>query len=268
MNDHTSLHAHPFPLYPLVGGTGATGGFGTSQANPSGGMFGQPTGGAQPGAFGAPAAGPTGGFGTTTGAFGSQPMGAAGGMNFPPAGTSQPPFSPFQERDPTNNLLTFQCISAMPAYKSWSLEELRYQDYLQGRKSANQGAGFGGAAASGPGGMTGFGAPTTGAGAFGQPQQPAFGGGAFGSSNGGAFGQQQPGTGAFGGGGAFGQPSSTTAGSAFGGGGAFGATKPATAGAFGKWAVLYKHGISLSFFLLLPFPLIHSSLPLSLTFFI
>ncbi|KAJ7506535.1 nucleoporin autopeptidase-domain-containing protein [Mycena galericulata] len=127
---------------------------------------------------------------------------------------------PFSEKDigavngATNN---YQSISCMPAYRGTSFEELRLQDYAQGRKTAGafgQSAAFGGVqqpsifGQAQPAQQTSvFGAPatqpTTGFGAFGNPAPaaaaPAFGGNAFGQPQQ----QQQQQTGAFGGG--FGQ---------------------------------------------------------------
>ncbi|KAF3922696.1 hypothetical protein ABW21_db0204906 [Orbilia brochopaga] len=112
----------------------------------------------------------------------------------------------------------FQTVSFQEPYTKWSLEELRIQDYSQGRTKA-----------SGP---TGFASTGAGFGAFGQQQQ-----------NAGGFGQQQ--TTSATGGGLFGTSSNTgtgfgtgTAGGGFGastanaGGGLFGAAKPA--GIFGS----------------------------------
>lgn len=105
-----------------------------------------------------------------------------------------------QEKDGTGTNATtqhYQSIIAMPAYRNSSFEELRYQDYLQGRKTATSNSfgtstGFGtfgatqptnpGASTSGynqpPGGLT-FGAAkpptTTGFGSFGQSTTGAFG---------------------------------------------------------------------------------------------
>ncbi|KAI0711054.1 nucleoporin autopeptidase-domain-containing protein [Cerioporus squamosus] len=217
-----------------------------------GGMFGQPK--PATGAFGATATTTDGGAPVTTG--------------------SSTPFSAYTEKDSVNPSITlqYQSISAMPQYRAASFEELRFQDYQQGRKTA------------GAFGQSSFGAPaqaTTGL--FGQPAatpatQPAatgttFGGfgntstaqtgttgfGAFGGGNTGTTGT---GGGLFGGGGAFGQQNPTAqqpqqntgfgafgstqnqqqpSGGLFGGGGAFGANnqpKPAfgtgTGTAFGS----------------------------------
>lgn len=94
----------------------------------------------------------------------------------------------------------------MPAYKGMSFEELRVQDYEQGRKAGNataagssSGFGFGQAQGSGTqsGGLFGGAQQTQTGGAFGQTQPQQQGGGLFGQSTaqtgqtGGLFGQQQ-----------------------------------------------------------------------------
>ncbi|KAI9253169.1 nucleoporin autopeptidase-domain-containing protein [Sporodiniella umbellata] len=216
------------------GGFGANTGannsaFGAGANNTGGGMFGQrPATGAfgntpTAGAFGQPqqqtsAFGGGGGFGNATGSAFGQPAGATN------QGTAGADFAPTQDRDLTtgaNNF--FQTITAMPQYKEFSLEELRLQDYNQGRKTgASAGGAFGQPAA-----VSAFGQPAASGGAFGQPAQnnslfgqPAQTGGAFGqpaqnnafgaanNNTGGIFGQQT-GTSAFGqnnGASAFGQP--------------------------------------------------------------
>lgn len=247
----------------------STSAFGSTAAQPSGGLFGQRP---ATNAFGsvAPATNTFGqpqqtsafggGLGATGSAFG-QPQ-AAGGIN---QGTAGPDFTPTQDRDITTGVNNFfQTITAMPQYKNYSLEELRLQDYAQGRKTAGAvgaGGAFGAAPATSAFGAaapatSAFGQPAAG-GAFGQPQQSAFGqpaaatGGAFGST-GGLFGQQQPAAtsafgqpapaaGAFGATtSAFGQPAAATGG--FGAGastGAFGAaaSKPFSFGKFSLYSL-------------------------------
>ncbi|KAI8982767.1 nucleoporin autopeptidase-domain-containing protein [Trametes punicea] len=194
-------------------GGGAFGSTGTTGASSGAGLFGsQPStstntfGGGS--LFGANK--PATGFGTTPAPTdGSAPV---------TTGTANPPFSPFTEKDNLNPSITlqYQSITAMPQYRSASFEELRLQDYQQGRKTA------------GAFGQTSFGAPT-------QPAQPSTGlfgqtgaPGATGTTFGG-FGNTsttaQPATTGFG---AFGQPSNT--GNTTGGGGLFGG------GAFGQQA--------------------------------
>lgn len=213
---------------------GASNAFGARPAA-TGGLFGsqpqQPaTGG---GLFGQPQPQQTGGL-----------FGNAGASAAPAAvtqGSSNPPYqvTVIQEKDANNNQAPFayQSISAMPQYKNMSFEELRVQDYEQGRKSGNASAStsssfgfgqqqqpstnaFGGAQTGGAfgqsqpqqqsGGLFGSQTGQTGGGLFGgqqqQQQQPATGGGLFGqqsnqpSTSGGLFGntqQQQPSTGGF-----------------------------------------------------------------------
>ncbi|KAL1944102.1 hypothetical protein VTO73DRAFT_3287 [Trametes versicolor] len=237
-------------------GGGGTTAFGSTTATPTpafggGGAFGSST--------------PATGSSTGTNLFGSQPststsaFGGGGGLfgaNKPATGfgttqtstdggapvttgTANPPFSPYTEKDNINPSITlqYQSITAMPQYRSSTFEELRLQDYQQGRKTA------------GAFGQTTFGAPAQPAqptgGLFGQPAAPAATGTTFGG-----FGNTsttaQPATTGFG---AFGQPANTTnttGGSLFGGGGAFGQPsqpqqpqqqqpqQPAGFGAFGQ----------------------------------
>ncbi|KAI9574825.1 nucleoporin autopeptidase-domain-containing protein [Boletus coccyginus] len=230
------------------GGTPATGTSGTnvfgSTAPSTGGAFG---GGSS--LFGQPKPATT---------FGATPATSAD-PNPPPVttGTSTPTYSVFSEKDPSNpsTMLQYQTITATPAYRGTSLEELRLQDYQQNRKTAGA---FSQTSFGTPNTQTTnlFGAPTT-------TQQPAtgsiFGGGttgAFGTTTTtgalGAFGQQpttgtSTGTSIFGGSSAFAQPQqqqpsafgafgqqqqqqpATSAGtSIFGGTGSFGQPKPAT----------------------------------------
>ncbi|KAI8992268.1 nucleoporin autopeptidase-domain-containing protein [Pilobolus umbonatus] len=217
---------------PRTGGFGApTTGFGAAAPTTNTGFGG--FGSAQPAttsAFGSntPAAGGLFGQRPTTTAFGAtnttsafgqpitQPTSTFGGMgmnnsafgqtaNVSNQGTAAADFSPTQDRDVSTGVNNFfQTITAMPQYKNYSLEELRFQDYAQGRKSSgNATTAFGATAAPAFGA-----APTT----FGQAAQPTgFGqtGGAFGqntqtnafgqSNTTGLFNQQQPQTG-------FGQP--------------------------------------------------------------
>ncbi|KAG0094807.1 hypothetical protein BGZ93_006756 [Podila epicladia] len=204
------------------GGTGATstagafGGFGTTASTGgfgSGGGFGaKPAttgfGGATTG-FGAPAN--TGFGGAATSSFGGGGMNATAGQ-----GTANPPFAPFVEKEPaTGQNSHYQSITAMPAYRAFSFEELRLQDYQQGRK-LGQGA-AGGLGAGGFGAATsGFGAQPAAAG-FGA--QPSTGFGATNTTS--ALGGFGAGSTGFGG---------AATGGAFGTAGGFGSTAPATTG--------------------------------------
>ncbi|KAG1314432.1 hypothetical protein G6F64_001459 [Rhizopus arrhizus] len=219
----------------LFGQRPATGGFGSTTTT---GAFGQPQQ-QQPSAFG-------GGFGSTTGSAFGQP---AAGAN---QGTAGADFAPTQDRDLTTGVNNFfQTITAMPQYKDYSLEELRLQDYTQGRKTASAAGGaFGQPAAGGAFGQTtntmgggAFGQPAATGGAFGQPAtggafgQPAQGG-MFNASNpsGSIFGQQQSSTPAFGqntGTSAFGQNTGTNAFGSTANTGTTGFGAGATGGAFG-----------------------------------
>ncbi|EJD51201.1 hypothetical protein AURDEDRAFT_149853 [Auricularia subglabra TFB-10046 SS5] len=247
------------------GGFGATGGTGAFGAQPAaaggGGLFGS-SGQASTSTFGSAPAG---------GLFGARPAATAGfgtSTALVPAvanGTASPAYEVTQERDNVGAqsvVLHYQSISCMPAYKNSSFEELRVQDYAQGRKTAGgfgQGAAFGTqpqqpqqggsifggtfgqpAAAANPTPAFGstFGSTPAATGAFGQP---AAGTSTFGQPAVGAFGSTQPaqpGSSLFGGGAGgstFGQPA---AGTQTGGFGAFGQAqnKPATGFGFGAGA--------------------------------
>ncbi|KAF8761520.1 Nuclear protein 96 [Rhizoctonia solani] len=263
-------------------GTNTTGGFGTQNQTPTS-TFGQPStstfgggttgfGSNTGGAFGSTNTTSTFGTATNTGGgmFGA-PKPATGGLfgaattttNAAGQGTASPAYQATQERDTavggSSTTLHYQSITAMPAYRNFSFEELRAQDYAAGRKNSTS-TGFG---TSAFGSATNTTAPSTGlfgqpaqqnqpqqTGIFGQPAQPAQSTGLFGQNTNtqttGAFGQPAANTGtgfntATTGTGLFGQQTNTTTGafgsntgttSSFGGGGLFGA-KPATTGAFG-----------------------------------
>ncbi|KAI8928986.1 nuclear protein 96-domain-containing protein [Entophlyctis helioformis] len=193
-------------------------------APPQPSAFGAP----QPSAFGAPAA-----QGGMFGAAGGGMLGAGTGPQTSPQvnqGTGNPSFQETQDKDANGTVVgRLHCISAMPAYVAWSLEELRLQDYMMNKKFA----GAGGAPAVG---ASAFGAQPS---AFGAPK-PAFGAPAataspFGATPVGGGG----GGGLFGGAGGFGaqsQPLHLQSGGLFGGAGAtpaFGAPAPQPAGGFG-----------------------------------
>ncbi|KAF7332569.1 Peptidase S59 domain-containing protein [Mycena kentingensis (nom. inval.)] len=261
-NNHTAVN-------PIFGGAkpstgfGAFGGGGTTAfGGGGGGVFGQNNATTTTGAFGQPANN-TSAFGQTNTMFGkpatTTAFGATANASDPPVppvttGSSQQ-WQPAVEKDGTLTS-TYQSISCAPVYKGTSFEELRVQDYAQGRKTAQAGGGafgqtnaFGAQPASNVFGQPAqqqqqqpsvFGQPaaqqpTTGFGAFSNPSTTT----AFGAPATNAFGQPQQQTSAFGGGGGgvFGQPQQqqqqqTT--SVFGGGGtAFGANnaaKPAFGG--------------------------------------
>ncbi|KEP54149.1 nucleoporin [Rhizoctonia solani 123E] len=261
-----------------------TGGFGT-QTQPQAGTFGQPststfgsgttgtgfgstnTGGAfgatnTGGAFGATNNTAGGIFGAakpaTGGLFGSTaattPTNAAG------QGTASPAYIATQERDTavggSSTTLHYQSITAMPAYRNFSFEELRAQDYAAGRKNSTS-TGFGQTSAFGA--TTATAAPSAGlfgqpaqqsqpqqTNLFGQPAQPAQTTSLFGQNTNtqttGAFGQPaaNPGTGLFGqaqtqpaqqSAGLFGQPANNTTPAATG---VFGQPSTATTNAFGS----------------------------------
>ncbi len=127
--------------------------FGTSTTSPAG---------SNPNPFGAPATtAPTTGFGTgafgsstttgTAGIFGStapvaaQPVVGFGGGNvgfggMPSAqmsvGTGNPSYTSTTDQE-SNMTIHLYCISAMPAYRGKSLEELRLEDYQAGKKTAS-----------------------------------------------------------------------------------------------------------------------------------
>ncbi|PLW05768.1 hypothetical protein PCANC_27105, partial [Puccinia coronata f. sp. avenae] len=149
---------------------GANNNTATSSAN----LFGQKPAAPTP-AFGAAA---TTGFGSTVfNQNAASPFGASGSA-VPSSGTINPPYAPvtLAENESTpSSKSTFNSIVAMDAYKNFSFEELRFQDYLQGRKTAVPANTL----------APGFGAQQ-------QPQAGAFG--SFGNNNNtqvGAFGQQQ-----------------------------------------------------------------------------
>lgn len=139
-------------------------------------------------------------------------------------GTGSVPFQAWTEREPTGSVTShYQSITFQEPYKNKSFEELRVEDYLQGRKVGNTNGQAGTFGAS-----TGFGGSTFGNNTSAAPAT----GGLFGSTNN----TTTSTTGGFGG---FGTNNSnnnnTTTTGGFGnnaGGGLFGA-KPATGGLFG-----------------------------------
>ncbi|WEW60795.1 hypothetical protein PRK78_006283 [Emydomyces testavorans] len=224
-------------------GTGSS--FGTTAGTGTGGgMFGstQTTGfgaGGQPSSlFGG---GTTGGTGFGGGAgFGSGT--ALGGNVPPPSGTANPPFSAFEEKEPSSSVTChYQSISCMQPYLKYSFEELRAADYDQGRRYGNasgQAGAFGAAAFGGFPQTTGgfgtqattspFGTATTAPSAFGQPATTGFGAS---TSTNPLFGGTKPATSLFGQ-----TPTSqpTGFGTAATGTGGFGATTGTGGGLFGS----------------------------------
>ncbi|WFD42044.1 hypothetical protein MPSI1_000681 [Malassezia psittaci] len=204
-------------------GFGAFGGSSTPQQPTQTSLgFGQPS--TQPSAFGAQ---PTTGFGAqpSSGFFGQQAntqqpstfggFGGAslGGQTSITQGTATTPYAPFREDATPNepkahakNWDVHQSIVSMPAYASMSPEELRLQDYRQGRSKGTGAPNVaGGLPSSGNSfgsnlnsNTTGFGsstsqptpsfgqAPSTQSGLFGQSQTQQPGGGLFGQSTTGA----------------------------------------------------------------------------------
>ncbi|KAG8725116.1 hypothetical protein FRC09_008459 [Ceratobasidium sp. 395] len=182
----TSTFGQPAPATNTFGGASTSTGFGTgttgstfgggtstfgNTANTGGGLF-----GAKP-AFGSSTSTPAIGTGTTGGIFGA-PKPATGIFGSTPTttaattagqGTASPAYVATQERDSAvggaATTLHYQSITAMPAYRTMSFEELRAQDYLAGRKNSSS-SGFGQTSAFGAATTT---APATGL--FGQPQQ-------------------------------------------------------------------------------------------------
>jgi nuclear pore complex protein Nup98-Nup96 len=295
---NTNNNAAANPLFggakPATGfGAFAGGGGNTSSFGGGGGAFGNTNNASGPspgtGLFGQTSTNTSSAFGggglfgnkpATTG-FGSTTANTSASQDTAVApvttGTSATPFTAFPEKDTANPNVTlqYQSITAMPAYRGSSYEELRVQDYQQGRKTAG---GFGQSATFGTNPLQPS-TSTAGGGLFGQPAQPAanpmFGGSAFNTNTAataapattnpafGTFGQNTAaqtnttGTGAFGsfgqqqpqpstGFGAFSQQqqqqpaaATNTGTGIFGGGGAFGQNnnqaKPAS-GAFGNFS--------------------------------
>ncbi|WBW71359.1 nucleoporin Nup98 and Nup96 [Schizosaccharomyces osmophilus] len=191
---------------------GTTGGFGSTPANTgsTGGFFGSQNNSSGSTGFGAQPPSGGGMFGSaSTGqapAFGSSGFGA--GSTNTINGTDNPPYAVTSEKDAqTNGTSAFQSITCMPAYRQYSFEELRLQDYNQGRRFGNPAN-----VTSTPstfGSTPGFGTSTTG---FGQTATPTSNSiTPFGSSN----------------------TNTNTGGGLFGGGPAFGANNPSTTSGFG-----------------------------------
>ncbi|KAF9031831.1 hypothetical protein BDZ89DRAFT_1131665 [Hymenopellis radicata] len=244
-NNNASTSAFGSAVKPATGFGAFSGG--NSAFGGGGGAFGQ-TNNNPTSAFGNTNTG-TSAFGssTNTGVFG-QPKPATSAFGAPTdavvapvtTGSANPAYAAFSDKETGGTTSHYQSITAMPIYRGTSFEELRSQDYSQGRKTASTGGGafgqaaFGGTSAFGqPAQTSAFGAPTNTGGAFGafaQPQQTsAFGGAsAFGQNT--QQQQQQQQTSAFGNS-AFGTTANkpATGFGAFSGGGGGGTT-----GAFGS----------------------------------
>ena len=144
------------------------------------------------------------GFGSNTGGFGSGTGSGFGGSNQNPGTGGITTFQPFSEKEGVTGTSNYQSVAFQQPYSAWSFEELRSQDYDQGRKYGNQN-GQGGAF----GQSTGFGGTSTTNNNFGA-SSGGFGSGSgsgFGNqqNSGSGFGQQSSGFGSNSGGGLFGQ---------------------------------------------------------------
>ncbi|KAK9466184.1 nuclear protein 96-domain-containing protein [Lipomyces arxii] len=203
---------------------GASTGFGaaTTAISPFGQTNNASTG---TGLFGANAAKPAfGGFGATSSPASSTATGFGGGfaasIGSTNQGTAAVPFAPVKEKEASSNVTNnFQSITYMPAYLKYSFEELREQDYAQGRRFGNGNNSGAGAFGKSTGFGTGtFGQTNNSPSAFGQPATTTGGSSLFGAST-----NQSSGFGTNNN--AFGSNTNTS-------GGLFG-QKPATGGLFG-----------------------------------
>lgn len=157
----------------------------TAAAQPTGSLFGQPAAATSTtgfGGFGTSAPTTTNVFGSGTASAFAQPQATAVGASGVNTGTAVAKYQPtigtdtLMKSGQANSVNTKQhCITAMKEFEGKSLEELRLEDYMCGRKGPQAG--------NAPGAF-GFGAQVT------QPAQPASGG-LFGST-------AQPSTGLFG----------------------------------------------------------------------
>ncbi|ORY77281.1 nucleoporin autopeptidase-domain-containing protein [Protomyces lactucae-debilis] len=178
-------------------GSNSGGLLGSQQANTASSAFGgQQQSGGLFGSSSQPAN--TGGFGGSS-VFGQSMNTNQGNV---PNGTANPPFAVTSEKEGTGTGMNhFQSITCMPAYTNASFEELRVQDYAQGRR-------YGSGPATGGFGSS-FGQPSQqSTGLFGQNTSTGFGQSpnAFGQSNqSNIFGAAQPAQST-----PFGQPSTTS----------------------------------------------------------
>ncbi|KAF5094074.1 hypothetical protein D0Z03_002199 [Geotrichum reessii] len=171
------------------GSSGSTFGSNNASSSGSGSLFGNKPATSSFGGFGS-SSNTSSPFGSST--AGGNAFGANNSNNNQPVNGTTIPFNAHTEKDlspgPSNgNLLIFQTISAMPAYLSQSLEELRYQDYQQNRRygDANtNNSGFGSSNTSPFGSNTnpGFGNSSSFGGNNNTSESSTFGS-AFGSNN-------------------------------------------------------------------------------------
>ncbi|KAI5476733.1 nuclear pore complex protein Nup98-Nup96 [Pseudohyphozyma bogoriensis] len=238
------------------GGSSSFGAPAATTTAPTGGLFGAKPATSTFGSFGAaqqPAAG--GGLfggGAAAPAFGAPaPAAGQGTASVPYAVTTvmEPPKEEGKPDPPNQAPHQFQSISQMPAYKDYSFEELRLQDYAANRKTPTAAApAFGGTGAFGAAATPAFGsAPAATPSIFGGGTTSTFGQPAAASTS--AFGQPAQQKSIFGGGSTFGQTTSAPSmfgstpaaapaqtGGLFGGGtSAFGQTQqqPAATSTFG-----------------------------------
>ncbi|KAK5173971.1 uncharacterized protein LTR77_001050 [Saxophila tyrrhenica] len=204
----------------LFGGGNTGGGFGSTQPQNNNNPFStNPASNTNTG-FGASNAG---GSGFTFGGAASNTQ-ANNNNNNNNNGTANTPFQPVTEKDPgASTSSAYQSITMQPPYNGKSFEELRVEDYAQGRRFGNsngQAGSFGQSTGFGGFGANNNNTSTAGGGLFGGNNTATAGGGGFGSNTGG-FGSTNTG-------GGFGSTNNT-------GGGLFGSTqnKPATGGLFG-----------------------------------
>ena len=194
------------------GNTNASGGFGTA-ANSAGSNLFSANANTNTG-FGASTANSGGGFG----GFGATNTASTNNNQ----GTAAVPFQAFNEKDgTTSSTQAYQSITFQDPYKNKSFEELRTEDYAQGRRFGNSN------------GQAGSFGQSTGFGGFGATANTAGAGNAFGANS-----ATNAGSNAFGGGFGANPSNNNAASSPFGnntGGGLFGSqNKPATGGLFGN----------------------------------
>ncbi|KAK7515235.1 nuclear protein 96-domain-containing protein [Phyllosticta citriasiana] len=200
------------------GGANTGGGLFGQQNKPATGFGSTPSGG---GLFG-------GGTGTSTStpAFGAAASSALGNTPTNNNGTAATPFSAYTEKDnAANQNAHYQTITFQSPYQGLSLEELRMQDYAQGRRYGN------------PNGQAGAFGTSTGFGGFGSSNNSttsAFGANNNNSASGGMFGSGNTNTTS-----GFGSTPNNTSGgfgSSPAGGGLFGAKPAGAGGLFGSAA--------------------------------